>query len=37
VDGDPGGHTPATFSVVPGALKVVVPQKRPAGLFSEDL
>ena len=36
VDGDPGGHTPATFSVVPGALKVVVPQKRPAGLFSED-
>jgi len=36
VDGDSGGHTPATFSVAPGALKVVVPQKRPAGLFSED-
>ncbi|HLX55782.1 MAG TPA: diacylglycerol kinase family protein [Ktedonobacteraceae bacterium] len=34
IDGDPGGYTPATFAVVPGALKVIVPQKTPDGLFS---
>jgi diacylglycerol kinase (ATP) len=35
IDGEAAGHTPAIFSVVPGALKVVVPQKTPEGLFSE--
>lgn len=39
VDGDIAGHTPkgykyVAFNVVPGALKVVVPQKLPAELFS---
>jgi len=34
IDGDPGGYTPATFSVHPGALKVVVPQNAPTGLFT---
>lgn len=34
VDGDPAGHTPATFEVAPGALKVIVPQGAPAELFS---
>ncbi|GAC1520199.1 MAG: diacylglycerol kinase family lipid kinase [Ktedonobacteraceae bacterium] len=34
VDGDSGGHTPATLSVVPGALRVIVPQRAPDGLFS---
>lgn len=33
VDGDPAGHTPATFEVVPGALKVVIPQEVSAELF----
>ena len=36
VDGDPGGHTPATFSIAPRALKVVVPGRMPEGLFSEN-
>jgi diacylglycerol kinase (ATP) len=36
VDGDPIGFTPATFTVVPQALKVIVPQKTPPGLFSQD-
>ncbi len=35
VDGEPLGHTPATFSVVPGALKVIVPQETPEDLFSK--
>ena len=35
VDGEPLGHTPATFSVVPGALKVIVPQVTPEDLFSK--
>jgi YegS/Rv2252/BmrU family lipid kinase len=35
IDGDSGGHTPATLSIAQGALKVVVPQKTPHGLFSE--
>ena len=34
VDGDPAGHTPATFEVVPGALKVIVPQDVSSELFS---
>lgn len=38
IDGDPAGHItsgypPTTFTVVPGALKVIVPQKTPEGLF----
>jgi diacylglycerol kinase family enzyme len=35
IDGDPGGFTPATCVVVPGALKVLVPQQTPEGLFVE--
>ncbi len=35
VDGEPVGHTPATFSIVPGALKVIVPQEIPENLFSK--
>jgi diacylglycerol kinase family enzyme len=34
VDGDPLGHTPAIFTIVPNALKVIVPQQAPEGLFS---
>ncbi len=34
VDGDPAGYTPVTFAVVPGALKVIVPQEVPLGVFS---
>ncbi|HZS76432.1 MAG TPA: diacylglycerol kinase family protein [Ktedonobacteraceae bacterium] len=33
IDGDMGGYTPATFRVVPGALKVIVPEQAPAELF----
>jgi YegS/Rv2252/BmrU family lipid kinase len=36
IDGDPAGQTPATLSAVPDALKVIVPQKRPEGVFRED-
>jgi diacylglycerol kinase (ATP) len=40
IDGDPKGYTayghiPTTVSVVSGALKVIVPQKTPPGLFSD--
>jgi len=35
IDGDSGGHTPATLSVAQRALKVIVPQKTPHELFSE--
>ena len=35
VDGEAAGYTPATFSIVPGALKVIVPLKAPAELFSQ--
>jgi diacylglycerol kinase (ATP) len=35
VDGEPLGRTPATFTVVPGALKVIVPQETPEDLFSK--
>lgn len=36
VDGEAAGYTPATFSVVPGVLKVLVPQKTPRGVFSQN-
>ncbi len=36
VDGEPLGHTPASFTVVPGSLKVVVPQNTPEALFSQE-
>jgi YegS/Rv2252/BmrU family lipid kinase len=35
IDGEPGGFTPATCVVVPDALKVLVPQQLPEGLFVE--
>jgi diacylglycerol kinase (ATP) len=35
VDGEPLGRTPTTFTVVPGALKVIVPQETPEDLFSK--
>jgi len=35
VDGEPAGSTPARFTIAPGALKVLVPQKVPEGLFSK--
>jgi diacylglycerol kinase (ATP) len=34
IDGDSAGQTPATVSVVPNALQVIVPQQVPAGIFS---
>jgi diacylglycerol kinase family enzyme len=36
LDGDPIGYTPARFTIVSKALKVIIPQKTPAGLFAED-
>lgn len=36
VDGDPCGNTPATFTIAPRALKVIVPRRAPQGLFTED-
>ncbi|MBM3880300.1 MAG: diacylglycerol kinase family lipid kinase [Verrucomicrobia bacterium] len=30
LDGDPGGRTPATFTIQPAALEVVVPPREPA-------
>lgn len=33
IDGEPVGHTPVTITVVPGALKVILPQKIPSELF----
>jgi diacylglycerol kinase (ATP) len=36
IDGEAGGFTPAEFSVAPGILKVIVPQKTPPGLFAQD-
>jgi YegS/Rv2252/BmrU family lipid kinase len=35
IDGEAAGYTPAQFSVTPGILKVIVPQKTPKGLFSK--
>ena len=34
IDGDPAGHTPATFEVMPGALKVIVPWNVAKDLFA---
>jgi diacylglycerol kinase (ATP) len=34
VDGDPLGYTPARFTTVPRALKVIVPRQTATGLFS---
>src|SRR5579884_3945647 len=34
VDGEPAGHTPATFSIAPEALKVIVPRELPPEIFS---
>lgn len=34
IDGDPAGYTPATFAIVPGSLKVLVPQGTAEELFS---
>jgi diacylglycerol kinase (ATP) len=36
VDGDSCGNTPATFTIAPRALKVIVPRRAPKGLFTED-
>lgn len=36
IDGEVAGYTPATFQVAPTALKVIVPQKTPQGLFSKE-
>lgn len=36
VDGEIAGYTPATFSIAPGALKVIVPQITPEELFSQE-
>ncbi|HLJ36346.1 MAG TPA: diacylglycerol kinase family protein [Ktedonobacteraceae bacterium] len=36
VDGDSCGNTPATFTMAPRALKVIVPRRAPKGLFTED-
>lgn len=36
IDGEPIGHTPASFIIAPGALKVLVPQKVSRGLFSKE-
>jgi diacylglycerol kinase family enzyme len=36
VDGEIGGFTPATFTIAPGALKVIVPQTTPEELFSQE-
>jgi YegS/Rv2252/BmrU family lipid kinase len=37
IDGEAAGFTPAEFNVAPGALKVIVPQKTPEGLFSREV
>lgn len=34
VDGDPIGYTPATFTIAPHALKVIVPRNAPVELFA---
>ncbi|HEY0754379.1 MAG TPA: diacylglycerol kinase family protein [Ktedonobacteraceae bacterium] len=35
IDGDAAGQTPASIQIVPGALKVIVPQQGPGGIFQE--
>jgi YegS/Rv2252/BmrU family lipid kinase len=37
IDGEAAGFTPVEFSVAPGILKVIVPQKTPPGLFTKDV
>jgi len=34
IDGEPAGYTPANVVIVPGALKVIVPQTVPPGIFA---
>lgn len=34
-DGDPAGETPFTCAVAPGALRLLVPESAPPGLFSK--
>jgi YegS/Rv2252/BmrU family lipid kinase len=34
IDGEAGGFTPVEFNIAPSALKVIVPQKTPQGLFT---
>lgn len=36
IDGDAAGQTPATIQIVPGALKVIVPQVKPEGIFQSE-
>lgn len=36
VDGEPLGHTPVTLTIAAQALKVIVPQDAPGGLFSRE-
>jgi YegS/Rv2252/BmrU family lipid kinase len=36
IDGDAAGQTPATIQVVPGALKVIVPQVIPEDIFQSE-
>src|SRR5215469_11803618 len=36
IDGEAAGHTPATFTIASCSLKVIVPQKTPEGLFSQE-
>jgi diacylglycerol kinase (ATP) len=36
IDGDAAGQTPATIQTVPGALKVIVPQTKPEGIFQKE-
>jgi YegS/Rv2252/BmrU family lipid kinase len=36
IDGDAAGQTPATIQIAPGALKVIVPQVKPEGIFQSE-
>ncbi|HEX2987429.1 MAG TPA: diacylglycerol kinase family protein [Chloroflexota bacterium] len=33
IDGDPAGETPMTFTIAPGALKVLIPRDAPRDIF----
>jgi diacylglycerol kinase (ATP) len=35
VDGDPAGYTPVTITVLPGGVRMVMPDRRAAGLFGK--
>jgi len=37
VDGDPAGTTPISLSVIPRALRILVPPQAPSSLFSEEV